>query len=229
MEDMRLESALHTRVQNSRKSTTTLLITGFEAFGDDPSGQHLNPSEHIATAVHGQQIGAWRVAGHVLPCEYGRSVRVLKTLLKEYDPQAILCLGQAGGRSAISIERIAINWDEAPLADNADILRSGQPILKTAPAAYFSRLPIHAMRDVLSQHGIPAEISSSAGQFVCNHVFFFLMHALQAKATTRNIPAGFIHVPYLPAQAFAGAPSMPLETMQQAIELAIKTLPTKSA
>jgi pyroglutamyl-peptidase len=203
------------------KSTCkTLLLTGFEAFGDDPSGQGLNPSAQIAIALQGQRIGAWRIAGHVLPCEYGRSVRMLTTLMREYKPQAIVCLGQAGGRSAISIERVAVNWDEAILADNAGQIRSGQPILKTAPAAYFSSLPIHAMRDIVLAQGISAEISSTAGHFVCNHVFFSLMHALRQTKT----PAGFIHVPYLPTQAFHGTPSMTLQEMQRGIAAALSAV-----
>lgn len=223
IDDMPLERSLKPRVTNSRKPAHTLLLTGFEPFGDDPGDQQLNPSASIAAALHGQRIGAWRIAGHVLPCEYGRSARVLKTLMREYEPQAVICLGQAGGRSAISIERIAINWDEADLADNAGVIRAGQPILKTAPAAYFSTLPIHTMRDGLLALGMPAELSSSAGQFVCNHVFFSLMHAL-GKA---NIPAGFVHVPYLPDQAkrvSKAMPAMPLDQMLAGISCLIKQI-----
>ena len=228
---MAVERSLHSRVTNSRKSPKTLskpvlerlptlLLTGFEAFGDDPSGQSLNPSAQIAIALHGQRIGHWRIAGHVLPCEFGRSARMLKTLINEYQPSAIICLGQAGGRSAISIERIAVNWDEAALADNAGVIRSGQPILKTAPAAYFSTLPIHAMQEAVNQQGIPAELSSTAGHFVCNHVFFSMLHALRTNKT----PAGFIHVPYLPSQAFKGAPSMTLQDMLRGISAALSAL-----
>jgi pyroglutamyl-peptidase len=218
MEDMPLEPHTKSRVTNSRKSTKTLLLTGFEPFGDDPGALSLNPSVEIAKALHGKEIGAWRVAGEVLPCEFGRSVRVLKTLMREYAPEAVICLGQAGGRSAISIERVAINWDEAA--------RSGQPILKTAPAAYFSSLPVHALRDALLAYGIPAEISSTAGQFVCNHVFFSLMHALRKT----KIPAGFVHVPYLPEQAQespTSVPSMSQDTMIAGIRCAIDSLPRK--
>ncbi len=220
MEDMALEQSPKTDVTTTRRLARTLLLTGFEAFGDDPSGQGLNPSVQIAAALHGQRIGHWRIAGHVLPCEFGRSVRVLKTLMREYEPQAIVCLGQAGGRSAISIERVALNWDEAALADNAGQIRSGQPILKTAPAAYFSTLPIHAMREAVMGQGMAAEISSTAGHFVCNHVFFSLMHALRKSKT----PAGFIHIPYLPEQAAHGAPSMALQDMQRGITAALSGL-----
>ena len=228
--DMPLDKTVKLRVTNSRKPLKplkTLLLTGFEPFGDDPGDQQLNPSAAIASALHGQQIGDWRISGHILPCEYGRSARVLKTLMREYAPQAVLCLGQAGGRSVISIERIAINWDEAALADNAGVLRSGQPILKTAPAAYFSTLPIHAMQSALLQQNIPVEISSSAGQFVCNHVFFLLMHTLRKEKGHPKLPAGFVHVPYLPEQAKAinaATPAMPLAQMQAGIATAIACL-----
>jgi pyroglutamyl-peptidase len=214
MEDMALERSLNSRVTNSRKSSKTLLLTGFEPFGDDPGEQSLNPSAAIALALHGQHIAGWQVQGHVLPCVFGDSVKALKKLIKTHAPAAVVCLGQAGGRAAISIERIAVNWDEAALPDNAGIVRSGQPILKTAPAAYFSTLPIHAMRDAVLAQGIPAEISSSAGHFVCNHVFFSLMHALRGA----KIPAGFVHVPYLPEQAKAsGLQAMPSMTQDQMI------------
>jgi pyroglutamyl-peptidase len=224
---MPLKTSPNIRAKNSRQPTQTILLTGFEPFGDDPGALCLNPSAAIAAALHGQRIGDWRIAGHVLPCEYGRSARVLKTLMREYQPQAMICLGQAGGRNAISIERIAINWDEAALADNAGILRTGQPIFKTAPAAYFSTLPIHAMQDALLSKSIPAEISSSAGQFVCNHVFFSLMHALRREKSSNKTRAGFIHVPYLPEQAAAvdtGMPAMPFLQMQAGIAIAISCL-----
>jgi pyroglutamyl-peptidase len=222
MVNMASERSPKSRVTNSPQSSKTLLLTGFEPFGDDPGAQSLNPS--AAQALHGQKIGPWRIAGHVLPCEYGSSVRVLKTLIREYEPQAIVCLGQAGGRAAISMERIAVNWDEAALPDNAGITRHGQPILKTAPTAYLSTLPIHAMRDAVLKAGLPAEISSSAGHFVCNHVFFSLMHALRKS----KIPAGFVHVPYLPQQALANGqnsmPSMQQNDMIAAIRCALQAL-----
>jgi pyroglutamyl-peptidase len=224
MEDMAVERSPKSHVTNSRNSPKTLLLTGFEPFGDDPGALSLNPSAAIAQALHGEKIGAWRLAGHVLPCEYDRSVRVLKTLIREYAPQAIVCLGQAGGRNAISLERIAVNWDEAALPDNAGIVRAGQPIVKTAPAAYFSTLPVHAMRDIVLAQGTPAEISSSAGHFVCNHVFFSLMHALRKS----KVPAGFVHVPYLPQQALVSGqnsmPSMRQDDMIAAIRHALQAL-----
>lgn len=224
MEDMLAKRTHSSRVKNSHDSKKTLLITGFEPFGDDPSALNLNPSAAIAQALHGQCINTWQIEGHVLPCVFEQSVRVLTRLIKTHSPAAILCIGQAGGRSAISIERLAVNWDEASLADNAGVVRSGQTIGRHAPAAYFSTLPIHTMRDNLLAQGIPTELSSTAGHFVCNHVFFSLMHALRGK----KIPAGFVHVPYLPEQAAKASglpPAMPLYLMQKGIRLAIASLP----
>jgi pyroglutamyl-peptidase len=226
MEDMPLERTLKSNVTNSRKSSKTLLLTGFEPFGDDPGAQKLNPSAAIAQVLHGETIAGMRVQGEVLPCVFGESALVLTRLIKAHQPNAVVCLGQAGGRAAISIERIAVNWDEAALPDNAGKVRAGQPILKTAPTAYFSTLPIHAMRDAVLAQGMSAELSSSAGHFVCNHVFFSLMHLLAKNKI--KLPAGFIHLPYLPEQAKAtqqkNMPSMSQADMMAALRFALLTL-----
>lgn len=223
---MPLDQTLKSNVTNSRKSTKTLLLTGFEPFGDDPGAQKLNPSAAIAQALHGETIAGMRVQGEVLPCTFGESAHVLTRLIKAHQPSAIVCLGQAGGRATISIERIAVNWDEAALPDNAGKVRAGQSILKTAPAAYFSTLPIHAMRDAVLAQGMSAELSSSAGHFVCNHVFFSLMHLLATSKA--KLPAGFIHLPYLPEQAKAtqqkNIPSMSQIDMLSALRFALLTL-----
>jgi pyroglutamyl-peptidase len=226
MVDMAVERSPKSRVINSRNSTKTLLLTGFEPFGDDPGAQSLNPSASIAQALHGETIAGLRVQGEVLPCVFGQASMVLSRLIKAQQPSAVVCLGQAGGRAAMSFERIAVNWDEAALPDNAGKVRAGQPILKTAPAAYFSTLPIHAMRDAVLAQGIPAELSSSAGHFVCNHVFFSLMHLLVSSKMKQ--PAGFIHVPYLPEQAKAtqqkNMPSMSQADMISALRFALLML-----
>jgi pyroglutamyl-peptidase len=226
MVDMAIERAPKSSVKNSRSNKKTLLLTGFESFGDDPGAQSLNPSAAIATALHSETIAGLHVQGEVLPCVFGQASLVLSRLIKAHQPSAIVCLGQAGGRNAISIERIAVNWDEAALPDNAGKVRAGQSILKTAPAAYFSTLPIHAMRDAVLAQGIPAELSSTAGHFVCNHVFFSLMHLLASSKI--KLPAGFIHMPYLPEQAIAtqqkNMPSMSQADMISALRFALLTL-----
>jgi pyroglutamyl-peptidase len=200
-----------------------LLVTGFEAFGDDPSGQGLNPSAIAAQALHGKRIAGHRVVAAVLPCVFGQSIEVLKALIKQHQPALIVCVGQAGGRAGISLERIAVNLDDAPLPDNAGCVRSQCPVLSGAPAAYFSTLPVQAMLEALQRANLPCELSSSAGHFVCNHVFYALMHQLAIQPRLRQIRGGFIHVPYLPEQAAASdAPSMPLDKIAKGLAIAVR-------
>jgi pyroglutamyl-peptidase len=140
--------------------------------------------------------------------------------MKEVQPELVICVGQAGGRAAITPERVAINVDDARIADNA----GGQPvdraIVRGGPAAYISTLPVKAIVVALRAEGVLAEVSQTAGTFVCNHVFYGLMHALRTK---RGVRGGFIHVPFLPEQAKAGRASLPLETMVAAVARAVET------
>jgi pyroglutamyl-peptidase len=196
-----------------------VLLTGFEAFGDDPSGQGLNPSALAAQALHEQQIAGHRVVAAVLPCVYGASVKVLKALVREHRPSMVVCLGQAGGRTGISLERVAVNLDDNYLPDNAGTVRLNTRVVPLGPTAYFSSLPIHAMLAALQREGLPCELSSSAGHFVCNHVFYALMHTLRKN----KIPSGFVHLPYLPEQAAAsGTPSMDLTVIVQGIRTTLQ-------
>ncbi len=203
-----------------------VLITGFEAFGDDPSGQGLNPSALAARALHGKRIAGHRVVACVLPCVFGQSIATLKAQVMAHRPALIVCVGQAGGRAGISIERIAVNLDDAPLADNAGQVRCNTPVVVGGPAAYFSTLPVHAMLAALQRAGTPCELSSSAGHFVCNHVFYALMHLLAKNLLAKNksaVRGGFVHVPYLPEQAVGLAtPSMTLDQVTQGLKLAVR-------
>ncbi len=179
-----------------------------------------------AQALHSLQIKGYTVVAAVLPCVFDRSVVVLKKLIQQHQPRMVVCVGQASGRAGISLERIAVNLDDAPLADNAGKVRSGSPVVARGPAAYFSTLPLNNMLTALQAANVPCELSSTAGHFVCNHVFYALMHSL-AKSTPRSaVPAGFIHVPYLPDQAaasgIAGMPSMPLDQITQGLQIALQ-------
>lgn len=199
----------------------TILVTGFEPFG----GERINPSAEIARQLHGTQIGGARVVGVVLPCVFGASVEELKRALRAANPQWVICLGQAGGRSAITPERVAVNLDDAPIPDNAGRQPREMPVVRGGPVAYWSTLPIKAIVTRLKAENIPAEISRTAGAFVCNHVFYALMHALRRRPGVRG---GFIHVPWLPEQAKNGQPSLPLEMMTAAIRRAVAvTLKTR--
>jgi pyroglutamyl-peptidase len=198
-----------------------VLLTGFEAFGDDPSGQSLNPSALAARALHGKRIAGHRVVASVLPCVFGQSVTTLKALVLAHRPVLIVCVGQAGGRAGISIERIAVNLDDAPLPDNAGRVVRNMPVVASGPAAYFSTLPVQAMLTALQRKGTPCELSSSAGHFVCNHVFYALLHLLAKKKSA--VRGGFVHVPYLPEQAAdSGAPSMALDEITKGLSVALR-------
>lgn len=199
------------------KRTPIALVTGFDPFG----GEATNPSQQIAQALHGQHIAGHRVVGATLPTQFGASLPTLRALLRTHRPVLVLALGQAGGRAGISLERVAINLIDARIADNAGAQPVDVRIVDNAPNAYFSTLPIKAMLARLHAAGIPAALSQTAGTFVCNQVFFALMHALRR----RRARGGFVHVPYSPEQAarHAGAPGMPLATMIQALRLSLET------
>ena len=194
----------------------TVLLTGFEPFG----GEAVNPSQEIARHWHGRMIGGHQVVGALLPCVFGAAITELKKQICTTRPVLVICVGQAGGRADITPERVAINVDDARIADNAGRQPVDRPIVRGGPAAYWSTLPIKAIVAALRKHGIPASVSQTAGTFVCNHVFYGLMDALRPK---RGVRGGFIHVPFLPEQAKKGQPSLPLETMVEAIGVAIAT------
>lgn len=199
----------------------TVLITGFEAF----DGATVNPSAQIAAALDGRMIAGRRVTGAVLPCVFGGSVVALKRWLRAVKPELVICVGQAGGRAEITPERVAINVDDARIADNAGAQPVDVPVVRGGPAAYWSTLPIKAIVAALRERAIPASVSQTAGTFVCNHVFYGLMRAL---ARRKGVRGGFVHVPFLPEQARRGEPSLALEAMIGALAVAVEvSLTTK--
>jgi pyroglutamyl-peptidase len=198
----------------------TILLTGFEPFG----GESVNPSWAIASALDGETIAGRRVVALRLPTEFRRSLRVLRAGLALHAPSLVLALGQAGGRAGLSLERVAINVDDARIPDNAGARPIDATIVRGGPPAHFGTLPIKAIVAALRARGVPAGVSQTAGTFVCNHVFYGLQHAL---AGTR-VRSGFVHVPYLPEQAQArpGAPSLPLATMVEGVREVLRVAAT---
>ncbi len=196
-------------------ASPTVLVTGFDAFGGDT----LNPSWLIAQALHGRRIAGHKVVAAQLPTVFGGSLAALRKLLSVHRPTLVLCLGQAGGRGTISLERVAININDARIADNAQAQPVDTPVVAGAPNAYFTRLPVKAMLLTLQRAGIAAEVSQTAGTFVCNHVFYGLMHELTTRRGFKSARGGFVHVPWLPEQ---GLPSMPLDDMVRGISLALR-------
>jgi pyroglutamyl-peptidase len=189
------------------------LVTGFDPFG----GSTVNPSWGAVQALHGREIAGHRLIGAELPTVFGASLQRLEALLAEHRPRLVLCTGQAGGRGAISLERVAINVDDARIPDNAGRQPVDRPVVPDGPAAYFSTLPIKAMLQALLDAGVRAEVSQTAGTFVCNHTFYGLMHLL-AQPQWQGVRGGLVHVPWLPDQ---GQPSMRLDEIVRGLEVAI--------
>lgn len=193
-----------------------VLLTGFDAFG----GQTLNPSWLAVQALHGRQVLGHTLVAAQLPTVFDASLRELGALLRQHQPALVICVGQAGGRKALSLERVAINVNDAPLADNAGAQPVDTPVVRDAPVAYFSSLPIKAMLAALQSQGVAAEVSQTAGTFVCNHVFYGLMRTLATAPALAHTRGGFVHVPWLPEQ---GTPNMALEEIVRGLRVAVRS------
>ncbi|MCW5582102.1 MAG: pyroglutamyl-peptidase I [Luteimonas sp.] len=198
---------------NHRSSAPrTVLLTGFEPF----AGAASNPSWEAVRVLHGRRIAGHRVVARELPVAFGASLATLRAAIRAARPGAVICVGLAAGREAISLERIAINVDDARIPDNAGRQPVDTPVVGGGPDAYFATLPVKAILAALRTAGIPAEVSQTAGTYVCNHVFYGLMHALRRR---HGVRAGFIHVP--PALD-AGARGLPLDTIVDALRIAVR-------
>ena len=191
----------------------TVLLTGFEPFGKST----LNPSAEIVKRINGENI-----VTAILPVAYGKSANRLLALIAEHNPDVVICLGQAEGRKEITPERVAINLDDARLADNEGVLRNDLKIVEEGPDAYFSTLPVKELVEAIKAQGIPAAVSLSAGAFLCNHVFY----VAQNKLADTNVRSGFVHVPLMDEQAgeFPGLPTMPLDQMVTAVRAMLEVL-----
>jgi pyroglutamyl-peptidase len=184
---------------------TTVLVTGFEPF----DGETINPSWEAASLLAACPPPGLRVTAELLPCVFGDSLDVLRDAVLRTSPDLVLCLGQAGGRPDLTVERVAVNVDDAPIPDNAGRRPVDLPVVPGGPAAYFSTLPVKACAAAVRAAGVPASVSPSAGTFVCNHVFYGLMHLLATAHPQAR--GGFVHIPYAPAQVLdRSRPSLPV-------------------
>ena len=197
-----------------------ILLTGFEPFDQDA----INPSWEAVRALDGWRFEGATVHARRISCVFGAALRELDAAIDELRPQLVIAVGQAGGRSEITPERVAINIDDGRICDNAGCQPIDEPVVAGAPAGYFSSLPIKAIVRDLRAAGIPAAVSNSAGTFVCNHLFFGLMHRIATRPVA-GLRGGFIHIPYLPEQAarLPGMPSMSLDTVIAALRIAVGT------
>ena len=192
-----------------------LLITGFDPFG----GETVNPSWE-AVKLLPDVVGDYQITKMEIPTVFGLAAHRVLAAADEMKPDVILCVGQAGGRSAVTPEIIGINLQEARIPDNFGNQPVNTPVIPDGPAAYFSTVPVREMVNAIRSAQIPAALSYSAGAFVCNDVLYRLLHHFHGTATR----AGFIHVPYLPQQAKENQPSMGQEQIVRALLAAISAL-----
>ena len=194
------------------------LVTGFDAFG----GEAVNPSS-LAVGRLRKRVGGIVVHTAELPTSYAHSANVLRAAIEKARPDIVLCVGQAGGRTELCLERVAINVQDARIRDNDGKQPIDRPVVKDGPAAHFATLPIKACVAEMRKEGLPAAVSNTAGTFVCNHIFYALMDI----AAGHPIPmrGGFLHIPYVPEQAarLGGAPSMALDDIVRGIEIILET------
>ncbi|MFJ9178539.1 pyroglutamyl-peptidase I [Streptomyces sp. NPDC102360] len=191
---------------------TRVLLTGFEPFG----GESVNPSWEAARAVAAAPPAGLDVTAVQLPCVFGAALTALRAAVAETRPDLVVCLGQAGGRPGVTVERIAINVDDARIPDNAGAQPIDVPVVPGGPAAYFSTLPVKACVAAMRDAGVPAALSNTAGTFTCNHVAYGLGHLIATELP--GVRGGFVHVPSTPEQVPDGtAPSLPTETVATGI------------
>lgn len=192
-----------------------LMITGFDPFG----GESVNPSWEAVRRLP-EMIGQWCLTKCQLPTVFNVAGQVALAEAERLQPDVILCVGQAGGRNAVTPEVVGINLREARIADNAGVQPTNESVCPEGPAAYFATVPVREMVDAINSVGIPAALSYSAGAFVCNDVLYTLLHRYDGT----SVRVGFIHVPFIPEQAKAGEPSLPLEMIVQALKTAVDVL-----
>ena len=189
-----------------------LLITGFDPFG----GESINPSWEAVNGLP-DTVGEWQLTKLQVPTVFGKAGETVLAAAKELQPDAILCVGQAGGRAAVTPELVAINLRYGRIADNAGVSPMDEPVVPNGPAAYFSTLPVRAMALAVADAGLPGQVSDSAGAFVCNDLLYTVLH----RYAGTPVRAAFVHVPFLPQQAKEGVPSMTLEEIQKALQAVI--------
>jgi len=198
-----------------------ILVTGFEPF----RGDIANPSQEIAKAVDGRQVGDYAVRGAVLPVEHRAARRMVTATLRDPELVAVLHLGLAGGRARIALEQVAVNVMDYSIPDTKGIRIAGEPCVMSGPAAYFSTLPNRAIQTALTAEGLPAYLSYTAGTYLCNQTLYWTLHEISRRGLPTR--AGFAHVPFLPSMVAAHAleePSMDLGTMVRAVEIALRVI-----
>ena len=200
-----------------------ILVTGFDPFG----GEKINPALETIKRLPDAVLGA-RIIKLEIPTVVGKSLAKIQEAVEKENPDVVLSIGQAGGRSEITVERVGINIDDCRIPDNEGNQPIDEPIVAGGPSAYFVTVPIKAIVEKIKANKIPASISNTAGTFICNHVCYGVAHLAAARtAAGKPMKSGFIHIPFLPEQVIgkpALTPSMSLETIVSAITHALEAI-----
>lgn len=196
-----------------------ILVTAFEPFG----GESINPSYEVLKLLDKNIYGV-EIEKLLVPTAFNVSIERVVEKIKEINPNVVLSIGQAGGRVDISIERVAINIDDARIPDNLGYKPVDKPIDLEGDSAYFSTIPIKRIVEEIKKENIPASVSNSAGTYVCNHLLYGVLNYISKNKL--NIKAGFIHIPYLPQQVLdkPNTPWMSIDDMVKAIKTAIRVI-----
>lgn len=204
--------------RKAAKAGDVVLVTGFDPFG----GEQLNPSWEICRQLAGTTIGGLPVEACKVPCEFRRAIETVTAAIERHRPALVICLGQAGGRAQMSVERVAINVDDARIADNSGAHPIDEPIAIEGPAAYFATVPVKAMARAMRAAHVPALVSNTAGTYVCNHLMYGVLHFLAASGNPAR--AGFVHVPYAEEQVLdkPAMPALALDSMVRGVRAAIE-------
>jgi len=193
-----------------------ILVTGFDPFGGEKINPALEAVKSLPSEIHGAEIHWVEI-----PTVFYKAAEVLEAEIVRYQPDVVLCIGQAGGRASLTPERVAINQDDARISDNQGNQPIDTPIRLDGQAAYFSTLPIKAMVQAIKEEGIPATVSNTAGTFVCNHLMYQALYLTDKKFP--DMRAGFMHIPYMTEQVInkPNTASMNLTDIVRGIEAAI--------
>lgn len=195
-----------------------LLLTAFDPFG----GSSVNPAQEAVKLVS-PRVGGVEVVKLEVPTVFGRSIAVTAAAIEAERPDAVLCIGQAGGRCELTPERVAINLDDACIADNEGNQPIDAPIFPDGAPAYFATLPIKAMVAAIRAAGLPASVSNTAGTFVCNHLMYGVLYTLARYYP--GVQGGFLHVPFAPSQTVGHpAPSMSVQDIARGLEAAVSAI-----
>jgi pyroglutamyl-peptidase len=208
----------------------TVLVTGYEPFGD----HRQNPTATVAERLDGESVAGHDVVGRVVPVEFDRTRDELVALVEEHQPAVVVSTGLAGGRNAVSIERVGVNVDDhAGVPDNAEATPRHEPIDSDGPDAYFATLPLPEIVSDLNEAGVPARLSNSAGTHLCNHALYTMRAYVERE--NLDVRSGFVHLPYSPAMAARKAadgeaesggsvpPSMSLDLQTDAVRRVVRT------